>query len=84
MPTFEAGHMPPCDSSFVRHLLKQTLEEAPDSNGFKVIKLAEFLEATPKPGADAVNPTTDPNQSPEFRNCSAHLFTNELTAPRAR
>ena len=71
-PSFEAGHMPACDSSTVRQLFKQTLEDAPDAKkqGVKVLKLGTMTDTTKAMDDDQIR------ARPDRRQCVADLFTN--------
>lgn len=70
---FVKGHMPPCDSTSVRHLLSTTFASSPEANknGIKLIKIGDVKDRGHSTG-DPV--AVDPKQ--EARSCSAVIFTN--------
>ena len=69
---FEPGHMPACDSSTVRQLFRQTIEDAPDAKkeGVKVLKLGALVDTTNAIDDDQIK------ARPDRRQCLADLFTN--------
>lgn len=69
---FEPGHMPVCDSSTVRQLFEQTVEDAPDTKtqGIKVLKLGAMADTTKAMDDDQIKARPDRSQ------CVADLFTN--------
>lgn len=70
--TFEAGHMPVCDSGAVRQLLKQTLDGSPASkDGFKVLKLGRFVDISPRNADQPINP------NPPTRRCMGEIFSSQ-------
>ena len=77
---FSPGQMPPCDSSPVRRLLVQTIEESPQAvqNGLKLLRLGDVRELMgiygPFKYAIGDPISTDPKQ--EFRFCASVIFTN--------
>lgn len=69
--TFEAGHMPVCDSGAVRQLLKKTLDESEaGAQGFKVLKLGDFVDISPRNADQPINP------NPPTRRCMGEVFSN--------
>jgi hypothetical protein len=70
---FSPGQMPPCDSSPVRRLLVQTIEESPQAvqNGLKLLRLGDVGDFKYAIGDPISN---DPKQ--EFRFCAFVIFTN--------
>ena len=69
--SFEAGHMPVCDSGVVRQLLKKTLDDSPAAkDGFKVLKLGDFSDVSPINAGRPVNP------NPPTRTCLGEVFSN--------
>ena len=71
-PTFEAGHMPACDSGVVRRLLWKAIDEAPDakSQHIKVLKLGSFADTTKAMEAD------EGRTRPDRRQCVGEVFWN--------
>lgn len=68
---FEAGHMPVCDSGAVRQLLKKTLDESEaGAQGFKVLKLGDFVDISPRNADQPINP------NPPTRRCMGEIFSN--------
>lgn len=70
-PSFEPGHMPACNSGFVRQLLKETIEEpSPSGEVFQVQKIGGIDDAS-----NAFTPE-EIHARPDRRRCVATVFTN--------